>query len=81
MTLVLEDGRVLEAGQHDKLLAANGRYAQLWNTQQVQAFHGRDEKEDFVGSLVNPNRHTPATPEYTTNPTPALAHDSQEGAQ
>ncbi|HYZ08717.1 MAG TPA: ABC transporter ATP-binding protein [Pseudonocardiaceae bacterium] len=31
--LVIEDGRVIERGTHDELLAANGRYAQLYRTQ------------------------------------------------
>jgi ATP-binding cassette subfamily B protein len=31
--VVLEDGRVVERGSHDDLLAADGRYATLWNVQ------------------------------------------------
>ena len=31
--LVIEDGLVVERGTHDDLLAAHGRYAQLYNTQ------------------------------------------------
>ncbi|MDQ3151546.1 MAG: ABC transporter ATP-binding protein, partial [Actinomycetota bacterium] len=31
--LVVEDGRVVERGTHDELLAAGGRYAQLYRTQ------------------------------------------------
>jgi ABC-type multidrug transport system fused ATPase/permease subunit len=31
--LVVEDGRVLERGTHDELLAIDGRYAQLYHTQ------------------------------------------------
>jgi ATP-binding cassette subfamily B protein len=31
--LVLEDGRVVEEGRHDDLLAADGRYAELYRTQ------------------------------------------------
>ncbi|WP_314946302.1 ABC transporter ATP-binding protein, partial [Olsenella uli] len=44
-TLVLEDGRVIESGRHDGLLQANGRYAKLWQTQQVNAFHAHDTEE------------------------------------
>jgi ABC-type multidrug transport system fused ATPase/permease subunit len=31
--LVVEDGRVVEHGRHDELLAAGGRYADLYRTQ------------------------------------------------
>ncbi len=31
--LVLESGRLVESGRHAELLAANGRYAQLWRLQ------------------------------------------------
>lgn len=31
---VLDHGRITECGTHDELLAANGRYRQLWNTGQ-----------------------------------------------
>ena len=44
-TLVLENGRVIESGRHDELLQANGRYAKLWQTQQVNAFHAHDTEE------------------------------------
>jgi len=31
--LVVEDGRIVERGEHDELLAADGRYAELYRTQ------------------------------------------------
>ncbi len=34
--VVLEDGRVAERGNHDRLLAIGGRYAQLWNRQMAE---------------------------------------------
>jgi ATP-binding cassette subfamily B multidrug efflux pump len=37
--LVLEDGRIIERGNHDELLTQNGHYKQLWDLQQ-----GRDMK-------------------------------------
>ncbi len=35
--LVLEQGRIVERGTHPELLAARGRYAQMWSLQQNQA--------------------------------------------
>ena len=31
--LVVESGRIIERGRHDQLLAAGGRYAELYRTQ------------------------------------------------
>lgn len=35
--LVMEQGRIIERGTHPQLLAANGRYAQMWRLQQHEA--------------------------------------------
>ncbi len=42
--VVLDQGRVVEAGSHADLLAANGLYARYWN-RQSGGFIGTDEKE------------------------------------
>ncbi|MEK9673023.1 MAG: ABC transporter ATP-binding protein/permease [Rhodospirillaceae bacterium] len=34
--VVLDEGRIVERGRHDDLLAANGRYADMWARQQKQ---------------------------------------------
>ncbi|MWD29858.1 ATP-binding cassette domain-containing protein [Aquicoccus sp. SCR17] len=34
--VVLQDGRIVEQGSHESLLAAEGRYAQLWARQQAE---------------------------------------------
>ncbi|KAH7290489.1 hypothetical protein KP509_30G050700 [Ceratopteris richardii] len=35
--IVLENGRIVEQGAHDALLAEGGRYAQLWNQQSMES--------------------------------------------
>jgi ATP-binding cassette subfamily B protein len=34
--LVMEDGRIVDRGRHEDLLAANGAYARMWILQQKQ---------------------------------------------
>ena len=34
--VVLDEGRVVEMGAHDALLAAGGLYARLWRTQRLE---------------------------------------------
>ena len=41
LILVVEDGRIVERGQHDQLLAAGGRYAELYRTQFASECTGR----------------------------------------
>ncbi len=36
LIVVMEDGRILERGTHDDLLAANGRYAAMWARQSAE---------------------------------------------
>jgi ATP-binding cassette subfamily B protein len=43
--VVLEDGHVVERGEHDELLAADGLYANLWG---VQAGEIDELPEEFV---------------------------------
>jgi ABC-type transport system involved in Fe-S cluster assembly fused permease/ATPase subunit len=40
--LVLQQGRIVERGTHEKLLAIGGSYAKLWQTQQRAAVSGAE---------------------------------------
>ena len=46
MILVVEDGRIVERGTHDQLLARGGRYAELYDTQ----FGNQSNPEDVVAA-------------------------------
>ena len=46
MILVVEDGRIVERGTHDQLLARRGRYTELYETQ----FGGEKDSEDVVAA-------------------------------
>jgi ABC-type multidrug transport system fused ATPase/permease subunit len=46
MILVVEDGRIVERGTHDQLLARRGRYAELYETQ----FGNEKDSEDVVAA-------------------------------
>ena len=44
--LVLDQGRIVERGTHAALLAAGGRYAGMWRTQQHGLGHGAAAGQD-----------------------------------
>ncbi|MFF8845341.1 ABC transporter ATP-binding protein [Streptomyces sp. NPDC015127] len=48
LILVVEDGRIVERGRHDDLLAADGRYAELYRTQFAQ---GREKPVDVAEAV------------------------------
>ncbi|WP_125605778.1 ABC transporter ATP-binding protein [Lapidilactobacillus bayanensis] len=41
--LVIDDGRVVERGTHEQLLALDGWYAEMWQRQQISAEMGADQ--------------------------------------
>ncbi|MFC6756442.1 ABC transporter ATP-binding protein [Halomicroarcula sp. GCM10025894] len=55
--LVLEDGRIVERGSHDDLLAADGLYANLWA---VQAGEIDELPEEFVQRAIRRRAQTDA---------------------
>ncbi|MGW3959581.1 ABC transporter ATP-binding protein [Amycolatopsis sp. NPDC005003] len=48
--VVLQQGQVTEQGSHDELMAANGRYAQLFRLQ-AERFTDRDEQDDEMAGM------------------------------
>jgi ATP-binding cassette subfamily B protein len=55
--LVVEDGRIVERGSHDDLLAADGLYANLWA---VQAGEIDELPEEFVERAIQRRARTDA---------------------
>jgi len=52
--LVLEGGRVIERGRHDELLAADGRYAELYRTQFATPSGPVEGPSDATGGAAQP---------------------------
>ena len=54
--LVIDDGRVIEMGKHEELLAAGGLYAELYQTQFASQDGAFDEPpaDDLLGDLLRP---------------------------
>ncbi|HVZ12842.1 MAG TPA: ABC transporter ATP-binding protein/permease [Bauldia sp.] len=64
--IVLDDGRIVERGSHDALLAANGLYASMWNRQRQAAEAAamlRDSGEDATPYLEGDAVPVPAAAE------------------
>jgi ATP-binding cassette, subfamily B, bacterial len=53
--VVLQQGRVTEQGSHDELMAAAGRYAELF-TLQAQRFNDGDPRHDGPGAIQDDDR-------------------------
>jgi len=47
--LVMDGGRILERGNHDELLAQDGRYAQMWALQRQSGESAEPRFEEVIG--------------------------------
>ncbi|MEQ8283440.1 MAG: ABC transporter ATP-binding protein/permease [Parvibaculum sp.] len=72
--LVLEQGRVMERGRHDELLARGGIYAAMWNRQR-EADAARQKLETMPASGANPAIAAEPAPE-TKPAEPLIGADS-----
>ncbi|MFK0294518.1 ABC transporter ATP-binding protein [Streptomyces sp. NPDC090442] len=68
LILVVEAGRIVERGTHETLLAAGGRYAELYRTQFVTARHGAADAGDSPAPLGVPAGPDDDRPEPATEP-------------
>ena len=69
--VVLDDGRVVERGTHDALVAAGGRYATLVRRQQLEADVDRGEERNGDGPRQDDGPHDAAGARPDTRAVPA----------
>ncbi|MEU9859241.1 ABC transporter ATP-binding protein [Streptomyces sp. NPDC047971] len=50
--VVLEQGRMVEQGTHEELLAAGGRYQRMWNLQEQAGTEGPDDHDAYAGAGI-----------------------------
>ena len=68
--IVLDQGRISERGTHSQLLAANGLYASMWNSQR-EAQEAREKLAMMADENIAPNRAPPPVDDPLVTPAAA----------
>jgi ABC-type transport system involved in Fe-S cluster assembly fused permease/ATPase subunit len=75
--IVLDDGRIVERGAHQQLLAKGGLYASMWNRQR-EAEAAREKLAQVADDAVAPNRNPPPVEDTAPEPPVVERADAAE---
>ncbi|MYM19162.1 ATP-binding cassette domain-containing protein [Brevibacterium sp. 5221] len=83
LIVVMESGHIVEQGSHDELLDADGRYAQLYESQYAQPAEGADADADSAGPGASPGAGLDTAPGAapSAGPSAGLGTAGQDSAE
>ncbi len=55
LIVVMEDGRIIEQGSHDELLARGGRYAAMWARQSAEEEEEAQRRRELLRRTMSGN--------------------------